>query len=166
MRAASEKTYYDVEYAFELEGTRYEGLSYAINEHPSKGDAVTVEFPARDPRTSRIEGLAATDLSPWLALVVFGIVPGFALSWLGLGLRDTARKMRLLRHGVAARGRAAVHEPGDAERTLVLGDLPGRLQLDEQGVLHVESPLRAVRATLLSVLALAWAVGVIVLWVM
>lgn len=105
---------YEVHYQYEVAGVRFEGASYGVDP-PDPGAPVAVEYLVVEPSASRIEVMRRrrypTQPFPALvALVAFGTA-----CW---RLVRGWRQVRLLRHGLLARGRAEKKRPA--------GDLAGK----------------------------------------
>lgn len=91
-------------YEFQVRGTLYKGVSYALA--PDKRDTgaeVTVEFSRGNPDRSRIAGMRTAPFPAWAALVV-GLFPLVGLCVIADGLRKGRKAIRLLTFGQQAQG--------------------------------------------------------------
>ena len=99
-----------VQYRFQdPQGAQREAVSYQTGATLTAGAPVTVEFPAGDPGTSRIEGMRRAEFPPAVAFVLLfplgGLIPAL------LSLRGGLRRAALLRHGRRAEGKLIGKEP-------------------------------------------------------
>ncbi len=90
-------------------GRQHEGASFATR-GPSRGQAVSIEFPAGHPERSRIVGMSGATIPPFMLLPMSAIgVVGFVL--FGVAVRRGRRAVRLLRIGEPATGRLLARTP-------------------------------------------------------
>lgn len=90
-------------YRFEYQGKTYAGVSYATGNRLEPGSQVPVEIAGSNPRRSRIRGMRSATFGP-IVLLVF-IFPVVGLAFLGAGLWQSLKALRLLRHGEVAEGK-------------------------------------------------------------
>jgi hypothetical protein len=95
---------YAIHYEFMVDGERHEGVSYVKGKRAEAGRTVTVEFPRGTPGSSRLQGLRRAPVGAVPALIT-PIFPMVGLVFVIIGWRRGGRGVRLLRHGVLARGR-------------------------------------------------------------
>lgn len=91
------------------DGVERTATSYASGAGPAPGSAVTVEFPAGDPDTSRVVGQTCGMLGPAALLALIFPLAGFVPAW--LGLRWGRARAALLRNGRQAEATFAGKEP-------------------------------------------------------
>jgi hypothetical protein len=89
-------------YRFEADGEQLEGVSYATGTCLGAHTEVTVEYPAGQPRISRIAGMRRAIFGPSIAFVL--IFPVVGLGLVGASLWRGRRELRLLEHGKLAMG--------------------------------------------------------------
>jgi hypothetical protein len=110
-RASSNKRrIYEYVYQYQVDSGKYEGRSFDTDIGVAEGNAVTVQYVARDPATSRLEGMGLAPFGMEVALMV-AIFPGIGLLMLYFALRRYRRYSYLVQHGVLTTGKVVRKEP-------------------------------------------------------
>ncbi len=104
----NERVIMSVRFAYQVEGSSYEGTSYALNAPFDPGDKVRVEHVVNRPESARIVGMRARTFSSLAAFVFLFPFAGIAL--LVGALRSGLRTRRLLRDGRLGYGRLVEKE--------------------------------------------------------
>ena len=99
---------YENQYAYEVEGQRYEAASYAVGKCVA-GGPVRVEYLLGRPEVSRIAGMRRDVCSPWTSLVA--LLPGAGLVIVLVSLAKGRTNLRLLRDGQPASARLVGKSP-------------------------------------------------------
>ncbi|MBK5258755.1 MAG: DUF3592 domain-containing protein [Thermoanaerobaculia bacterium] len=90
-------------YAYSIAGQRFNGVSYETGSSRSVGEQVQIEYLARNPKASRIEGMRRAMFGPFASFVViFPLVGGLIAIVSMLGGR---KRNALLRNGIVANGK-------------------------------------------------------------
>jgi hypothetical protein len=92
---------FETSYAFEVDGRRIAGVSYATGHYVPEGTVVVVEYRDSNPETSRIQGMRATSVG--LAIAFALAIPLIGLALVRAALRKGFRARRLLSEGHLAR---------------------------------------------------------------
>ncbi len=99
---------YDNHYTFSVNGAQYTGHSYSTGFSSKPDTPVTIEFPAANPRVSRIQGMRMYHFDAGASVML--IFPLLVAAGLWRGMRKSRTARRLLAHGVTADGVLAVKE--------------------------------------------------------
>jgi hypothetical protein len=95
--SVNDEPVFETSYAFEVDGRRVTGASYATGYYVPEGTVVTVEYRGSDPSTSRIQGMRATRVGLVIAFVL--VIPLIGLAFVRGALRSGLRARRLLADG-------------------------------------------------------------------
>jgi len=100
-------------YHYQVDSGNYEGRSFGLDDGTTAGSAVTVQYLARHPATSHLEGMGLAPFGMEVALLV-AIFPGIGLMMLYFALRRYRKYSYLVQNGVLTTGKVHRKKPTSA----------------------------------------------------
>lgn len=117
--SVNRQTVYRYAHSFEYQGQRYLGSSFSAGERYAPGDVVRVRFnPARPERASYVTGAGRAPFSGWVVFVLIFPLVGLAIA--GASLPASLKSLRLLVHGIPARGQLV--EKADTHSSITINN--------------------------------------------
>lgn len=108
--SANKRRIHEYVYHYQVDGRRYEGRSFDTDNGAAAGAAVTVQYAARDPASSRLEGMGLAPFGMHVALLV-AVFPAIGLGMLYFAVRRYRKYSYLVQHGVLTTGKVVRKEP-------------------------------------------------------
>jgi hypothetical protein len=93
---------FETEYAFEVGGQTYRGVSYETGYYVPEGQRLPVEYRRSNPSVSRLQGMRASPIGLVIGFVF--VIPLIGLAFVRHGLSHGLRARRLLSEGALAHG--------------------------------------------------------------
>lgn len=150
-RGRSSSPVYRVEYEFQgPDGVLRRGRSWGSD---PAGKPLIVEWPARWPEASRIQGMRGAPFEPGILMTL--IFPGAALLMARAILKEAASIAALLEEGHLDRTRGALIRQSDPARPLTPDDFPAGVFVDPTGALALDRESRLLRPSVWALIALA-----------
>ncbi len=114
--AVNDELVYQFLHSFEVNGQRYTGKSYSVGQDFQAGQEVSIEYNAKDPKESRVEG-AERAIFPAFVLFVL-IFPLVGLGFILHSIRQNLRAIKLLEIGEFTRGTMCSKEATNSTVTI------------------------------------------------
>lgn len=108
--SSNKRRIYEYAYRYQVGGGEFGGTSFDTDNGAVPGSAVTVQYLARDPTTSRLEGMDKAPFGPHVALMV-AIFPATGLAMLYFAGKRYRKYRYLVQHGVLTTGKVVRKEP-------------------------------------------------------
>ncbi len=108
--SSNKRRIYEYAYRYQVGASTFEGTSFDTDNGAVPGSPVTVQYLARNPATSRLEGMDKAPFGLHVALAV-AIFPAAGLVMLGRAIRRYRKYRYLVQHGVLTTGKVVRKEP-------------------------------------------------------